>query len=75
MTAKAKYSLVTLVVLAGVMTMTPGVAHAYIDPGSGLLVYQSLTAFATGVMFYFRRRLKNFFFKDRGGAGKPEGTA
>ncbi len=75
MTVRTRYFFVTLIVLAGVVTMTPGVAHAYVDPGSGLLVYQSLTAFATGVMFYFRRRLKNFFFKTRGDAGKPEGTA
>jgi hypothetical protein len=32
-----------------------------VDPGSGLLAYQSITALLTGVMFYFRRRLKVIF--------------
>ena len=36
-------------------------AHAYVDPGSGLLVFQSLSAVVTGALFYFRRRLKQLF--------------
>jgi hypothetical protein len=33
-------------------------AHAYIDPGSGLLAYQTISAFMTGVIFYFRQRIR-----------------
>lgn len=36
-------------------------AYAYIDPGSSLLVFQSLSALITGAIFYFRRRLKALF--------------
>lgn len=36
-------------------------AYAYVDPGSSLLVFQSLSAIVTGTMFYFRRRLKSLF--------------
>ena len=36
-------------------------AHAYTDPGSTLLLFQSLGAVASGVLFYFRRQLKRLF--------------
>jgi hypothetical protein len=36
-------------------------AHAYIDPGSGLLFFQSLSAIVSGALFYFRRRVKSLF--------------
>jgi hypothetical protein len=36
-------------------------AHAYVDPGSSLLLFQSLSAAASGALFYFRRRIKNLF--------------
>jgi hypothetical protein len=36
-------------------------AHAYVDPGSSLLLFQSLSAAVSGALFYFRRRIKNLF--------------
>lgn len=33
-------------------------AYAYVDPGSGLLLYQGVSAMFAGVFFHFRRRLK-----------------
>ena len=36
-------------------------AHAYTDPGSALLIFQSVGAVASGVLFYFRRSLKRLF--------------
>lgn len=36
-------------------------AYAYVDPGSSLLIFQSLSAIVTGTIFYFRRRLKALF--------------
>ncbi len=38
--------------------MTP--ILAYIDPGSGALLWQSLTAALVGSMFYLRRFVKAF---------------
>ena len=35
-------------------------AYAYVDPGSGLLAYQSLSAILAGVAFCFRQRLRRF---------------
>jgi hypothetical protein len=32
-------------------------AHAYVDPGSGLLIFQGISATFSGALFYFRRRL------------------
>ncbi len=36
-------------------------AHAYTDPGSALLLFQSLGAVASGAIFYFRRKIRNLF--------------
>jgi hypothetical protein len=36
------------------LTLAPSDAHAYIDPGSGSLVYQALLAAALGAGFVFR---------------------
>jgi len=33
----------------------PSLAHAYTDPGSGLLLWQLLGSFFIGLLFYFRR--------------------
>jgi hypothetical protein len=36
-------------------------AYAYVDPGSSLLVYQSLSAMAAATVFYLRRRIQSLF--------------
>ena len=38
-------------------------AYAYVDPGSGLLVFQGISAAVTGMLFYFRRRIKNLLVR------------
>src|ERR1700722_11078088 len=38
-------------------------AHAYVDPGSGLLLFQGISATISGVLFYFRRRIKKLFVR------------
>ena len=65
MTARLRYFAVTLVLFFAIFSCSTPAAYAYVDPGSGLLAYQSITAFLTGVMFYFRRRLKVIFLRDR----------
>ena len=47
-------------------------AHAYTDPGSALLLFQSLGAVVSGVLFYFRRGLKRLITR---GQGTPEDLA
>jgi hypothetical protein len=34
-------------------------AYAYIDPGSGILACQAISAFCAGALFYFRRSVRN----------------
>lgn len=33
-------------------------AYAYVDPGSGLLAYQTVSALVAGAIFHFRRRIR-----------------
>ena len=35
--------------------IAPATAHAYIDPGSGALIWQGLVAAGVGALFYLRR--------------------
>ena len=36
-------------------------AQAYVDPGSGLLIYQVTGSVFTGVLFLLRQRVRQFF--------------
>ena len=38
-------------------------AYAYVDPGTGLLACQSMSAMVAGVLFYFRRGLMKLFVR------------
>jgi hypothetical protein len=54
-------------------------ALAYVDPGSGLLILQNVGAVMTGVVFFFRRRIKAFFTRKsdvhEDGPSEPPPTA
>jgi hypothetical protein len=63
MAHKLKYFAITLTVLLALSFTFERQAHAYVDPGSGLLIFQGISAVFSGVLFYFRRRLKNLFVK------------
>ena len=45
-------------------------AQAYVDPGSGLLVLQSLGAILSGVVFYFRRKLLKLLPRSKAPTGE-----
>ena len=64
MTRKLKYFAVTLMLLIALSFTFERQAHAYVDPGSGLLIFQGISAVFSGALFYFRRRLKNLFAKN-----------
>ena len=49
-------------------------AYGYVDPGSGLLVFQSLSAAVAGAIFYFRRHIKSLFIKAKNKSHPPEET-
>jgi hypothetical protein len=64
MAQNLKYFAITLMLLIALSFTFERQAHAYIDPGSGLLMFQGISAVFSGALFYFRRRLRNLFVKD-----------
>ena len=67
-----------LFVVAGVMLLSPGVAHAYLDPGTGSFILQMLVGALLGgvvAIGVFRRRvvdfLKRLFGRGRQQDDKP----
>jgi hypothetical protein len=58
-----KYFAVTLMLLVALSFTFERQAYAYVDPGSGLLIFQGISAVFSGALFYFRRRLRNLFIK------------
>ena len=62
---KLKYFAVTLALFCALAVFLERPAYAYVDPGSSLLVFQSISAMITGTLFYFRRRLKALITRTR----------
>jgi hypothetical protein len=69
MTFGFKRFAITLMLLIALSFAFERQAHAYVDPGSGLLMFQGISAAVSGALFYFRRRLKNLFVRSQ---PKPE---
>jgi hypothetical protein len=44
-----------IVAVAGLILAAPRPAHAYVDPGSGALIWQIAAATVVGSLFYVRR--------------------
>jgi hypothetical protein len=63
MTHGFKRFAITLMLLIALSFTFERQAHAYVDPGSGLLLFQGISAAISGALFYFRRRLKNLFVR------------
>lgn len=70
------YAALSVCLLFSVMCLLERPAHAYVDPGSGLLAYQALTTLVAGTIFYFRQKLRNLFRNPRtdGEAPGPDAT-
>ena len=60
---KLRYCAITLMLLIALSFTFERQAHAYVDPGSGLLIFQGISAVVSGALIYFRRRIKNLFTK------------
>ena len=63
MSLKIKYFAVTAALFIALGFCFERPAYAYVDPGSSLLIFQSISAMITGTLFFFRRRLKALFSK------------
>ena len=61
MALRLKYCAVTAALFVALTFCFERPAYGYVDPGSSLLIFQSLSAIVTGTIFYFRRRLKSLF--------------
>jgi hypothetical protein len=55
---------VPVLTLLALWAAEPGV-HAYIDPGSGALIWQAIVAGFVGAAFYFRRFFGRLFSRGR----------
>jgi hypothetical protein len=60
---KLKYWVSTAVLYIALGFCFERPAHAYADPGTGLLAYQSLGAIITGTIFHFRQRIERVLKK------------
>jgi len=56
---------VLLMTCIGFALMTEKQAHAYADPGSSLLVLQTVGSVITASAIYFRRKIASFFHRDK----------
>ena len=65
MALKLKYVAVTVALFLAVSFCLEQRAYAYVDPGSSLLIFQSISAMITGALFYFRKRLKSLSVSPR----------
>jgi hypothetical protein len=75
MANRLKYFAVTLMLLIALSFTFERQAHAYVDPGSGLLLFQGISAVFSGALFYFRRRLRNLFAKSSKGIPQSSGPS
>ncbi len=58
---KVLYATCTVICFFILFNSTAEPAHAYIDPGSGLLVLQILGTTFAGMMFVLRKKIRNLF--------------
>lgn len=70
MRLRIAYYAVTLAFLLCLTLSFERQAHAYIDPGSGLLMLQAAGTIVAGALFTVRRRIKALFTR-----AKPAGTS
>jgi len=72
-TSMAHFSraLLTVFCLCSLLLAFEGTAHAYADPGSGLLALQIIGSTLAGVGFYFRQKVGRLFMRRR----HPEAVA
>ena len=63
MSIRVRLYVVTLLLIVALNFAIERPAYGYVDPGSGLFLIQNLSAMATGVLFFFRRRIKALFVR------------
>ncbi len=74
MSLRIKYFAVTCAMAFTLSLALEQRAYAYTDPGSSLLLFQSLSAMFTGGLFYFRKRLKSLILRAKPGKSSSVGN-
>ncbi len=64
--------LLTIVLVISAAFTLEGHAYAYVDPGSGLLIFQIAGTVITGGVLWFRRRIRNLFRRPAASAPGPD---
>ena len=59
------YGAVNVLLFLSIAVALERTARAYVDPGSGLLVLQSVGALVSGALFYFRGKLRRLLFRHK----------
>jgi len=49
-----------LLMIVLLVVFFPATAHAYIDPGTGALIWQAFLVILVGLLFHFRRLVSRF---------------
>jgi hypothetical protein len=75
MILKSAHLFVTLGLLITLGMTFEQQAHAYVDPGSSLFLFQSLGAMFTGALFYFRKHLRALIGKTKSVEPGSEGDS
>jgi hypothetical protein len=75
MALKVKYFAITAALFVALTFCFEQRAYAYVDPGSSLLIFQSVSAAITGTLFYFRRRIKSLFTRSSAGTTDDSGKS
>jgi hypothetical protein len=68
----ARPCLNVLLLTCALLLATVAPAHAYIDPGSGLLLWQLVVSVFVGTVVYQYRRVVNFIFRKQRKQEKPD---
>lgn len=64
--------LITVFCLFSLLMAFEGTAHAYADPGSGLLALQIIGSTLAGVGFYCRQKVGRFFMRRQAPVSHPD---
>jgi hypothetical protein len=63
MNYKLRYFTISLMLLTTLSFAFERQAYAYVDPGSGLLIFQGISAIISGALIFCRHRIKRLFTK------------
>lgn len=62
---KLLYAVLTILFFVCLLFSFERPAMAYVDPGSGLFLFQSISSIAVGALFFLRRRIRSLFGRSK----------